>query len=254
MLYLFHWAGVNHSESASVKRTESLAGTDYWTKKSRANLHDELSHYYYEKNDKENALRNIYKSDSLRPNERQIYKAGVINFELGRFKQALNDFLSISSADYEKQKVNEMLAVIYYNLGNFDESVKYWEKLVEYKPDDKIKALNNIAMCHYSNSNWTKAIAAFQDIISFDPINKSALNYLAEIYYKTGDTRNAIVIYNKLLKIEPSNAGYYFNLALCQADSEMFREALENAEKAKAAGFDPLTINEFIQSVQAAVK
>ena len=90
-----------------------------------------------------------------------------------------------------------------YNLGNYDEAIKYYDKALSIDPNN-IQALYSKGLAIY---NWDKyeAIKYYDKALSIDPNNTHALYSKGLALDSLGDRDEAIKYYDKALFIDPNN-------------------------------------------------
>lgn len=152
---------------------------------------------------------------------------GIISTEkLGDFDSAIDQYESIINSkkflwfipfvfsNSKSEKINRGLA--YYNMG-----VAYREKSL-YQEDDR----------ENSSQNLLKAIHAYKNAVRILKKDYDARYNLALAYHLAGDYQNAGLSYCKAIAIEPMNYEAHYNLAILLRHLKMYKEALNELEKA----------------------
>ena len=117
------------------------------------------------------------------------------------------------------------LAVVYYKLNKFDESLSEIKNALKLKPDDP-DYLETSANIYIVKKDFLKAIAAFERIIKLDSNYTYGLYSLARLYQETQMPANALAVYEKIT----SKIGYDFDVL-----NKMYEIYIKNKEYDKAA-------------------
>ncbi|MBK8981401.1 MAG: tetratricopeptide repeat protein [Ignavibacteria bacterium] len=117
------------------------------------------------------------------------------------------------------------LAVVYYKLNKFDESLREIKNALKLKPDDQ-DYLETSANIYIIKKDFLKAIAAFERIIKLDSNYTYGLYSLARLYQETQMPANALAVYEKIT----SKIGYDFDVL-----NKMYEIYIKNKEYEKAA-------------------
>ena len=78
------------------------------------------------------------------------------------------------------------------------------------------------------------AVAAYEQVISLDPLNSEAYNNLGELYGTMGQLGRAMPYFLKAIELNPMKGVYYSNLALVFQCQENVEEAIDNYTKSIA--------------------
>lgn len=78
------------------------------------------------------------------------------------------------------------LGISYYDEGNLDKAIDFFEKALEIEPD-LVEAYFNLGVIHSSLGDFKKAISAFENVIELNPQDKQAHLRLENIYAKMGN-------------------------------------------------------------------
>jgi len=117
------------------------------------------------------------------------------------------------------------LAVVYYKLNKFDESLSEIKNALKLKPDDP-DYLETSANIYIVKKDFLKAIAAFERILKLDSNYTYGLYSLARLYQETQMPANALAVYEKIT----SKIGYDFDVL-----NKMYEIYIKNKEYDKAA-------------------
>ncbi len=96
------------------------------------------------------------------------------------------------------------LAESYYETQGFDESIKFYNIILEQIPDD-VDALVNIALAYVCIDQFTKAILYYRKALEFDPDDARIWDNLGIAYEYNGDMGEAKKAYLKAQELEPED-------------------------------------------------
>lgn len=162
----------------------------------------------------------------------------------------------------EKTVYNFLLSEIYYNEGNYNESIKILTQALESDPfspylhsklaylyvetgnlekareeadsaftegTDSIGVLYNIGEVYSRINLMSKAGEVYKKIVSIDPEEVRAYMILSLIYNSTNETEKTENVYRKLINTKP-DIGYYY-LGIVQAEQKKYEEAMVSFKK-----------------------
>jgi tetratricopeptide (TPR) repeat protein len=96
------------------------------------------------------------------------------------------------------------LSQVELNEGNTNEAIKQAELATSFAPDDAT-VFFRLGLLYYNNSDYTKAVSAFENAVIIDNSYLNARYFLAQSYQKVGRTNEATSQYDILNKIVPDN-------------------------------------------------
>lgn len=178
----------------------------------------------------------------------KVYESFIESYGLeatGNYSNAIEKIIEIYTAD--SYDMNIRLGWLYYNLGNFPESQKYYQiatQILPYSIEAKLGYVLPVSGLGY----WDKVIEVYNDILIIDPQNtlvnyrmgsiyferkqyEKAYNFLENVinlypndfdaillfawtHYQMGKLKDAKVLFNKALLIKPNNASAQYGLGL----------------------------------------
>ena len=86
----------------------------------------------------------------------------------------------------------------------------------------------SLAVNHYKNNNFQKAIVSFKEIISLNSKNINAYLNLGAIFFKIKNFKESIKYYEEALKINPNHVNSYNNVGVAFREIGNLKKALEN--------------------------
>jgi serine/threonine protein kinase/tetratricopeptide (TPR) repeat protein len=134
---------------------------------------------------------------------------------------------------HKVSKKEKFLIDAYHHLfkGRFRETKRLLEEMVRLYPDEKL-AHENLALINYQMKNYEEAIAAYNQVIQLDSLNKDAYNILAYVYDAAGHYDEAIKSINRYIELAPGEANPYDSRADIYARHAEVDKAIESYKKA----------------------
>jgi tetratricopeptide (TPR) repeat protein len=122
-------------------------------------------------------------------------------------------------------------AVEYFNTGDYDNAIKYYNKAIKKDPNF-VEAYDNVAVLYRKSNNLEKAIECNKKSISIYPEGPMAHQNLALIYSIQGNFDASLKEYKTLAEINEDDPESYFGMANIYMSQQKFDLALINANKA----------------------
>ncbi|MCK5103228.1 MAG: tetratricopeptide repeat protein [Cyclobacteriaceae bacterium] len=185
---------------------------------------------------------------ALGQNSTKVYESFIESYGLeatGNYSNAIDKIIDIYAED--SYDMNIRLGWLYYNLGNYPESEKYYQRSMEILPYS-IEAKLGYVLPVSGLGYWDKVIEVYNDILEIDPQNtlinyrmggiyyerkehERAYDFLETVinlypndfdavllyawtHYQMGKLKEAKVLFNKALLIKPNNASAQYGLGL----------------------------------------
>lgn len=176
----------------------------------------------------------------------------------GDLEKAKEKYLKAIELDGENIDAYYQLAIISKDI---DESIKYFNKIIEIDPSFKSDVYYNIAvlysmkkdekkMVEYLNKaieenpyalrpyyflatyydekgNFTKVVELYKKMFEIESTNSELTNRIAEIYLSTKDYKTAEAYFIKTLKIDPLNKKALWWLALLSEEKKDYKQAIK---------------------------
>lgn len=144
-------------------------------------------------------------------------------WKIDEFEKKLVEWLAI---DPENLEFHQMLADLYFTLGNYKKALTLLKKIIEIEPQDH-KAIWQIGEIYLSKWEFETAELLIEKAIDMKPSNPKYHISMVEVYYNTDRKDQAIVALEKVVKLRPANVPYL--LALADLYFEM--NDMENAQR-----------------------
>jgi len=131
----------------------------------------------------------------------------------GNLRGALGKLLEAVKLDPDNPEVNHQLALVLRDVGQYDLSLKYFQRTLTLDPK-LTEARNNLGTLYLLTEKWDPAIACFKEAVG-DMLYKTpqyAYNNMGYAYYMKGDYDRAIASYQQALRSSRSYTVAYVNL------------------------------------------
>ena len=132
---------------------------------------------------------------------------------------AIEQYNSLIKDGFENSKVIYGLAVASFKEEFYDESRKYFKKLLEINFNTKI-ALDHLGRINLINDNFREAIMYLQQSLKLEPRNPLILENVAYCYYSTGEYKKSYEAYQKAFELNP-NAELQKHMDLAKSSLEL---------------------------------
>jgi type IV pilus assembly protein PilF len=132
----------------------------------------------------------------------------------GNLRGALVKLLEAVKLEPDNVELNHQIAVVLRNLGQYDLSLKYFQRTLTLDPKFS-EARNNLGTLYLLMEKWDQAIACFKEAVA-DLLYKTpqyAYNNMGYAYYRKGDYDRAIESYRQALASSRTYTVPYANLA-----------------------------------------
>jgi tetratricopeptide (TPR) repeat protein len=100
------------------------------------------------------------------------------------------------------------IALVYYRLGDMQESITRYEAALTDTPTDE-QAWNNLASAYFTTQQYDQAKRCFMKAVELNPYYADALGNLGAINGMQGNHQEAIAFLKRALEIKPNVATYY---------------------------------------------
>ncbi|MFL5742123.1 MAG: tetratricopeptide repeat protein [Flavisolibacter sp.] len=145
------------------------------------------------------------KAIALNPNQsRWIYEMALIYYAIPDEKNSLKYMLEAGEKGYKKD--NEYmtnLSTAYINAGKFDEGINILKDLLQKRPYD-VNIINSLAEAYYDVKNYDEAIGYYNQLLSIDQKNASALYMIGMSLQKKGQKEKGMALCDKAIQMDPN--------------------------------------------------
>jgi tetratricopeptide (TPR) repeat protein len=173
------------------------------------------------------ARKLLQKGVSIQPqNPTILNNLGTAYKALGKIQESISYYEKVLEFNPDHTNANYNLGIIYYELKKLNESKKYLEKTIKVQP--------NYASAHFTLGNllselkhYEKAKACYEKSIELRPTFPSAHNNLGLIFRLIGKYKESIECYKKAIEINPNHASAYNNLGRSYTELGKLNEAAD---------------------------
>ena len=117
--------------------------------------------------------------------------------ELNRAVEALKKIY-----DENSYEINLRLGWLSYSVGNFSESMAYYQKSITLRPL-AVEARLGLTYPSSAMGNWDMVKQQYIEILEIDPMNTTANYYLGLIYYNREEYQQALKYFEKVANLYP---------------------------------------------------
>jgi len=143
--------------------------------------------------------------------EKIRYEA-LLSKEKGKIEEFEKKLVEGLAIDPDNLEFNQMLADLYFTLGNYTKSLTLLKKVIDMEPQDH-KAIWQIGEIYLSKGEFETAELLIEKAIDLKPSNPKYYISMVEIYYNTERKDIAVETLEKVVKLRPANVPYLNALA-----------------------------------------
>lgn len=166
-----------------------------------------LGKSFYEKEDLGNAIKYLQIAMKENPDNSEIpYTVARAYADMFNYQQSVDYFQKAIALNPTQSRWIYEMALIYYAIPDEQNSLKYMLEAGEkgYKKDNEY--LQNLATAYQLAGKPEEGIVILKDLLQKRPTDINIINSIAEGYYNMKKYDDAISYYNQLLTINPNNA------------------------------------------------
>jgi predicted O-linked N-acetylglucosamine transferase (SPINDLY family) len=167
------------------------------------------------------------------------YNLGLINFEIKKYKIALDYFKKSSNIQINFYNAYHQTALTYEKLGNINEAIKNYNIAISLNTEKLNISWNNLGVIYLKSKKIDEAFKCFKEAASLNGDKSLVFNNVASAYFELGESflgkkflekaaqynKNNIKIISRLLGVFPYNS-YEFNDY--KFWTEQFRKNIKN--------------------------
>ena len=165
-------------------------------------------------------------------NSKALHYLGVINFNNGKFVEAIKDFEKALAADNTNFQSRFLLGDCYRALDNYSKAEEHFRKAVEIKED--VFAMLNLADAVSKQGRLKQAEEIYEKILKKDSQISDARVGLAQIKFYKGQIDEATEMVNRAISQSGNPEAHYIKAQIL-LEHKLFDEAAEEAGKAMTA-------------------
>jgi tetratricopeptide (TPR) repeat protein len=151
------------------------------------------------------AVDYFQKALALNPTQsRWIYEMALIYYAIPDEQNSLKYMLEAGEKGYKKDnEYYQNLSIAYLNAGKPDEGIILLKDLLAKRPSD-MNILNSLAEAYYDTKKYDDAISYFDQILTMDKNNASALYMIGMSFQKKGQKEKGMALCDKAIQMDPS--------------------------------------------------
>jgi len=160
---------------------------------------------------------------------KDAFQQSYIREATGEVNSAITSLKNVySEKSYE---INLRLGWLSYQVGNFTESMAYYNRAIELMPY-AIEPRFGVVYPGAAMGNWTMVMTQYEKILEISPNNSIAMHRLGLILYGKEDYESARKYFEKVANLYPFDYDALTMLAWCHFKLSNFREAKVLFQKA----------------------
>ncbi len=135
---------------------------------------------------------------------------GYHAYEKNNIDEALRELEFAESTSINTFELHTMLGFLYNEKAQTAKCIEQYQKALELRPTDT-KTLYNLGELYYGVENFSKATYYYGELIKFDPKDPALkANYAASLW-KSGESTRAKEIFNQILELPDGNKFHNYN-------------------------------------------
>ena len=159
-----------------------------------------------------------------------LFRAKLLE-TIGNYDEVIKCYKKIIIIKPECTETCSNMGIAHYKMGNFNEAIKCYEKITKTNPEHA-ETYNNMGIAYYKIGNFNEAIKCYERAIKIKPDYAEAHNNMGIAYYKIGNFNEAIKCYERAIKIKPDYAEAYNNMGIAYYKIPKYDEAIKCYKKA----------------------
>lgn len=187
---------------------------------------EELAEYYDMQNDAEQVLKIIEDGLKIHPHSSSLIirkiKYLVYNNE---FTEAFN-LINVAALEYDYD-LNLLKVECFLNLGLEDEAKDAAREMIEIEEESLGELFEELGYIYFEAALYAEALLFFEKSLEYSPDNVEVLNNEAFIYENEGDLDMAIAIHNKILDVDSYAFDSWVNIARLYSVQDEFTKAID---------------------------
>ncbi len=155
-------------------------------------------------------------------------------------EKAQEAFKKVLNADPDSKDGLSSLAQLYFEQGDYPETVELLKKIPEADMDPPL--LDMLGYSYSQTRDFDAAVATYEKALAKDPENVELRRAYAMALMDMGNTPAARAEFEKILKADPDDAATYLQMAKLDRQEGRFDQARKELERAKALKSDSMDI------------
>ena len=180
------------------------------------------------------AVEPLKKAIQLNPkNTDAYYQLGTVYEELRDFEKALETYKQYIGLNPESKWAGYLrIGVCAKETGQYEEAINAYKRALEEKPDD-VSICTKLAETYQMGNQFDNAAEAYENLVRLDP-SQATFYYgkVVKMYDSAGDYEKAIKAAEKIVELNPKSELAVYNLAIMYQKLEKPKQAIETLKKA----------------------
>ncbi len=170
------------------------------------------------------------------------YFLGLAQFNLGKYREAIENFKSTSITQREKENIDFLIGIIYYKLEEYRQAIEYFKSSLKRDPNH-YDSWNNMGNAYLALKEYKEAENSYTKALEIRE-GEEALFSLGYIYYEQGKYEKAKTYFSKVanfsLKRELRDKACFYlaNIYFSENDYEKGIRYIDDIENHKDIGKD----------------
>lgn len=152
----------------------------------------------------------------------------------GFYKEALEQFKTVLALPDDRsvpmRDLYREIGVVYFRIGQIDDSIKAWETGLQHEPYDP-SLLNNLSVAFLRQRRIDDAERSIRQALVGAPSMPQALNSLGEILMMRSKYEEALNCFLRAIQVSPDAPTRYWNAALAFEKTGKYDRAIEYANR-----------------------
>jgi tetratricopeptide (TPR) repeat protein len=224
---------------------------------NNAQLHNEWAALYMTYGRFDEALAKYEQSLSLDPKfDMTYFGLGDLYYNTKQLELAAEMYeraLTLKTTNNAtRRQAENLLGVIYAQLGRHDEAVAAILRVLDERPND-FEALKNLALIYRDTDQVAQAILFARQAAQARPDYAPIYQLLGELYRAAGDPSSAQQAYQKAVELDPEDVNSLWGLAMSHWDQGQHQEAIVQLEAALQVVPDNLQVRQALGDLYARI-
>jgi tetratricopeptide (TPR) repeat protein len=148
-----------------------------------------------------NELNKVYDQTSYEINLRM----GWLFYNAGQFDESVTYYSRAQQLKPYSEEARFGLILPKAALGRWDEVIELYDQILEIHPNNTV-AMYRLGLIYYERKNYDKALPLFKKVVDLYPFGYDGLLMLAWTTYFTGNYNQARILFNKVKLYNPGDA------------------------------------------------
>ena len=162
-----------------------------------------------------------------KPNSgRGLLQMGLIYYDLKQWDEALKYLnRAFKFNKLWKPEILNLQAKAYFRKGNLSKAEKLWYEAIKLTPNNS-KLYLNLGSLYFKNKRYKQAVEQYNISLQLNPNEYKVYHVLGSAYLSLQDHEKAISMFQNVLMLQPDNLEAYFALGVAYAKSKNHEKAI----------------------------